>query len=115
MSGKKQSKTLLGMSIIILAGIFLIAGSFINAFSMQFMGAAGWILSPDKRLSSYSLMSLGIFIIINNIGSMILSKSIEDTFGIYFLLICYFIFTVVVPIVLLILLSILWIKPMTIL
>ena len=45
---------------------------------------------------------------------MILVKSIEDTSGIYFIFVSYFVFTVIIPIVFLILLSILWIKPMTI-
>ena len=51
------------MSIIIVAGILFLVGSFIKCFSVIFMGAAGWILPTNKKEASYSLMTLGKFII----------------------------------------------------
>jgi len=51
------------LSVVIVAGILFLVGSFINCFSVIFMGAAGWILPKEKKEASYSLMTLGKFII----------------------------------------------------
>jgi hypothetical protein len=85
--------------------VFLVLGFSKESFSFEFGGLAGLALG-DRRIASYSLLSLGFAI----------PSSVDDPWnaGIRFLQLAYYFFAVVTPLVCVILLTILQIKPLTV-
>lgn len=90
--------------IILLAVVLLVVGASVSTFKFNFKGAITLILSPDQLSTSYSVISLGIDMPYKTVN--------PNAIGIRFLQVMYFVFSLVFPLLFLLILTILWSIPL---
>ena len=100
-------QTAIGATILVALG-FTVASMLLHTFKFTFSGLVGMMLPPQKRVVEFSLMEAGAYI-----PSILDDISVGGRIGEYFVVIVYYAFAMVVPILRMISILVLWTVPLT--
>lgn len=100
-------QTAIAASILLALG-FTIASTFLDSFKFTFSGIVGMLLPVDKHVTEFSLVSAGAYIpsILDTIG-------VAGRIGEYFVVVVYYAFAFVTPILKMLACLVLWSVPLT--
>ena len=100
-------QTAISFSILVALG-FTIASTFIDSFSFTFSGIVGMLLPVDKHVTEFSLVQAGTYI-----PSILDTISVAGRIGEYFVVVVYYAFAFVTPILKMVACLALWTVPLT--
>jgi hypothetical protein len=100
-------QTAISFSILVALG-FTIASTFIESFSFTFSGIVGMLLPVDKHITEFSLVEAGTYI-----PSILDTISVAGRIGEYFVVVVYYAFAFVTPILKVVACLALWTVPLT--